>query len=248
MAKNVDPNARPGSGFIKTDLFNENAFDKPAKPRRSPHRRTIHPHEIYLPTEIPNGIKKCCSACFTRICRKIAQMSSGTNSPAASAGGAQASSGAAVGAVKVEADEWNDEDIEVVKTELRNVGRNWTSIAAKLTSGKTPDQCKKFFYEYRKKFGLDKIVLEYKRVSTSAQNLKFVSSFLNGFLLCFRRTRLATSRPPCRRTRSPGRARRPARTSPASSRATGSPGAAPPTTGTPVSRKGGALKQMQFSY
>lgn len=35
-------------------------------------------------------------------------------------------------------------------------------------NNKTSDQCKKFFYENRKKFQLDKLVLEYKRVSLSS--------------------------------------------------------------------------------
>jgi hypothetical protein len=34
-------------------------------------------------------------------------------------------------------------------------------------NNKTSDQCKKFFYESRKKFQLDKLVLEYKRVRRS---------------------------------------------------------------------------------
>lgn len=111
--------------------------------------------------EIPNGIKKCCSACFTRISRKISHLTSGTNSPAASSGGVSSSSKGA----KMEG--WSDDEVETVKRELRNCGRNWAAIAGKLassSSAKTPEQCKKFFYDFRKKFGLDKIVLEYKRV------------------------------------------------------------------------------------
>jgi Myb-like DNA-binding domain len=58
---------------------------------------------------------------------------------------------------------WTDDEIEVLKTCLRLSGRNWSLMAEKLSS-KSSDQCKKFFYENRKKFQLDKLVLEYKRV------------------------------------------------------------------------------------
>ena len=34
-----------------------------------------------------------------------------------------------------------------------------------LNKSKSPEQCKKFFYSQRKKYQLDKLVLEYKRVS-----------------------------------------------------------------------------------
>jgi hypothetical protein len=59
---------------------------------------------------------------------------------------------------------WTDDEVEVVKTCLRLSGKNWLLMSDKL-SNKTADQCKKFFYDTRKKFQLDKLVLEYKRVS-----------------------------------------------------------------------------------
>ena len=58
---------------------------------------------------------------------------------------------------------WTDDEVEILKTCLRLNGRNWTLMGEKL-SNKTSDQCKKFFYESRKKYQLDKLVLEYKRV------------------------------------------------------------------------------------
>ena len=122
-------------------------------------------------TEIPAGTKKCCQACFQRISRKIGQMSSGANSPASSntADGAAGKSAPADGSDS-KGDKgglkaaWADGEVEAMKAELRAHGRNWAALAGKIGS-KTADQCKKFFYENRKKCGLDKIILEYKRVS-----------------------------------------------------------------------------------
>ena len=143
--------------------------------------------------EIPTGTKKCCQACFQRISRKISLMSSGANSPASSSnvadskadskdskdskdavdakgdkgsGGEKASSAAGAGAAAASASPtWADAEVEAVKAELRAHGRNWPALAAAMKGSKTAEQCKKFFYENRKKCGLDKIILEYKRVS-----------------------------------------------------------------------------------
>lgn len=70
---------------------------------------------------------------------------------------------------------WTDDEVEILKTCLRLNGRNWTLMGEKL-SNKTSDQCKKFFYESRKKYQLDKLVLEYKRVSISLPNTMNESS------------------------------------------------------------------------
>ena len=106
-------------------------------------------------------------------------MSSGANSPASSsaadaasaaAGRKGASSGPTDGADGAKGDKggqkaaWADGEVEAMKAELRAHGRNWAALAGKIST-KTAEQCKKFFYENRKKCGLDKIILEYKRVS-----------------------------------------------------------------------------------
>ena len=59
-----------------------------------------------------------------------------------------------------------------IKGLLREHGRNWSVIAKKMSafsfagssSTLTPELCKRYFDEQRKKQGLDKIVLEYKKV------------------------------------------------------------------------------------
>ena len=107
----------------------------------------------YYFSEIPDGTKKCCSACFTKMTRKIAQLMGG---------------GSGADLVKSEGPDplWTDDEVEILKTCLRLTGRNWSQMSEKLNN-KTSDQCKKFFYESRKKFQLDKLVLEYKRVRRS---------------------------------------------------------------------------------
>ena len=59
---------------------------------------------------------------------------------------------------------WTDEEIETFKVGLKNSGRNWAVISQKMNGAKTTEQCKKFFYNNRKKYQLDKLVTEFKRV------------------------------------------------------------------------------------
>ena len=60
---------------------------------------------------------------------------------------------------------WREEEIETLKGCLRSSGKNWSLMSESLNKSISPEQCKKFFYGQRKKYQLDKIVLEYKRVS-----------------------------------------------------------------------------------
>ena len=57
---------------------------------------------------------------------------------------------------------WTEDEIEDYKALLRANGKNWQLIGEKLC--KSSEQCKKFFYDNRKKAHFDKIVLEYKKV------------------------------------------------------------------------------------
>ena len=115
---------------------------------------------LILLAEIPDGTKKCCSACFTKMTRRIGQL----------IGGASLQD-----LVKSDGPEplWTDDEVEVLKTCLRLSGRNWSLMSEKLNN-KTSDQCKKFFYENRKKFQLDKLVLEYKRVCSCSSCVLFL--------------------------------------------------------------------------
>ena len=164
-------------------------------------------------------MKKCCSACFTRIMRKISQVAGGSvnsnagnnssnndkNSSNANNGGtdnasnsatdntkaggnnsATGSNGNSVSAIKKEetndnsskdskatsgpsasaggsTGKWTDEETEKMKSGLRAHGRSWPQVSERVPT-RTAEQCKKFFYDNRKRLGLDKIVSEYKKV------------------------------------------------------------------------------------
>ena len=96
--------------------------------------------------------RKCCSACFTRLTRRIAQLTDGS------------SAGPKTETETVSSISWSEEEIETLKNCLKSSGRNWAVISQKINGAKTPEQCKKFFYNNRKKQQLDKLVAEYKRV------------------------------------------------------------------------------------
>lgn len=138
----------------------------------------------FLP-EIPNGTKKCCSACFQRIMRKINQLTGGAcNSPAESV-------------VKTEADltSWADDEVDKFKNLLKSNGRNWSVISEKIAN-RTPEQCKKFFYNNKKKFGLDKIVLEYKKVCIDFSQLLAARDLLVLTLVFFFQANQVGDQPP----------------------------------------------------
>ena len=113
--------------------------------------------------------RKVCTACFTRLNRRIAQLTDGNST--------------GTGNTKTEPENtsttWLEDEIETLKNCLKNSGRNWALISQKLNETKTPEQCKKFFYNNRKKQQLDKLVTEYKRVrylSKKQKTFKTISS------------------------------------------------------------------------
>ena len=114
---------------------------------------------IFPFTEIPDGTKKCCSACLTRLSRKITQVTGSTENP-------KSRSEERLESVLL----WSDEEIETLKMCLRNSGKNWSVLSENLNKSKSPEQCKKFFYNTRKKHQLDKLVLEYKRANQNCEN------------------------------------------------------------------------------
>ena len=124
--------------------------------------------------KIAENAKKCCSACFTRLTRRIAQVtenqSSGIkNEPQDHHGGQSSGSNSpSIG--------WTEDEIEVFKHCLKSTGRNWAVVSQKVNNSKTPEQCKKFFYNNRKKFQLDKLVTEYKRSTLSGDQPPTLSS------------------------------------------------------------------------
>ena len=98
---------------------------------------------------LPEKTKHVCAACFTRITRRISQLEC---EPGTSKG------------KKEEEVNWAEDAIEKAKGSLRQYGTNWTKMAEAVRD-KTEDQCKKFFYNQRKRLQLDKVVQEYKRAN-----------------------------------------------------------------------------------
>ena len=110
---------------------------------------------LLIVADISDNTKKCCSACFTRLTRKIAQLTDGSPPVIKTESVEQAVNSVA----------WSEEEIEMLRSCLKASGRNWAVISQKLHGAKTTEQCKKFFYNNRKKHQLDKLVTEFKRVS-----------------------------------------------------------------------------------
>ena len=97
--------------------------------------------------QIPNNATKCCSACFSRISRRLApHLTGGTE---VSEDGADALSR-----------QWTDEELEQLRKALREYGTNWPKIAEQIP-GKTSQQCKSYYFAYRKKLSFDQVVSEY---------------------------------------------------------------------------------------
>ena len=117
--------------------------------------KTFQSEPILSFTEIPDGTKKICSACLTRLTRKITQVT----------GTSENHKPTSEERLGTEVLLWRDDEIETLKGCLRNSGKNWSMMSESLNKTKSPEQCKKFFYGQRKKYQLDKLVLEYKRVS-----------------------------------------------------------------------------------
>lgn len=104
---------------------------------------------IVAELQLPENTKRVCTACFTRITRRISQLEGLS------------------GEVKKEKEEpvnWSEVEIESARESLRNHGTNWGRMA-EAVKVKTEEQCKKFFYNQRKRLQLDKVVTEYKRAT-----------------------------------------------------------------------------------
>ena len=95
-----------------------------------------------------------CAACSTKITRKISQPEC---EPCTSKGKKE-------GEVN-----WAEDAIKKAKGSLRQYGTNWTKMVEAVRD-KTKDQCKKFFYNQRKR--LVKLVQEYKRTNRPGRDDK----------------------------------------------------------------------------
>ncbi|XP_047470502.1 uncharacterized protein LOC125026244 [Penaeus chinensis] len=90
--------------------------------------------------QIPSDCTKCCSACHNRITRKL---------------GPDAEE-------PVDPSRWSDEDLDALRSALREVGCHWSKVAERVPS-KTEGQCKSFYFNFKKKYKFDEIVAEYRK-------------------------------------------------------------------------------------
>lgn len=91
--------------------------------------------------QIPAGIQKCCSACFNRITRKL------DPHPPSEDGG--------------DSSRWTEEEMEMAKRGLREYGTDWPAVASVVQS-KSKEQCRNFYFNYKRKLGLDEIVRTFR--------------------------------------------------------------------------------------
>ena len=105
--------------------------------------------------QLPENIKRVCTACFTRITRRISQPD------------------LAGDASKKKEEEnvvWTDAEVEAAKLSLRSHGTDWSKMSDSIKT-KTYDQCKKFYDNQRKRLQLDKLVTEYKKSRSDKPSL-----------------------------------------------------------------------------
>ncbi|XP_022250944.1 uncharacterized protein LOC106467112, partial [Limulus polyphemus] len=96
---------------------------------------------------IPPDITRCCTACHNRIVRKLG------NTPNSEA---------------TESSRWTEEETEIAKRGLKEHGTNW-AIIAEMVATKTKEQCKNFYFNYKRKYGLEEIVQQYKQSHKSKE-------------------------------------------------------------------------------
>ncbi|XP_021953733.1 uncharacterized protein LOC110850604 isoform X3 [Folsomia candida] len=96
--------------------------------------------------QIPENCTKCCTACFNRINRRMAPNASldTPDDPGC------------------DTTRWSDEEIEWMKKGLSEVGTDWVKLSERIPS-KSELQCRNFYFNFRKKFGLESLVQEHKK-------------------------------------------------------------------------------------
>ncbi|XP_078598397.1 uncharacterized protein LOC144874293 isoform X4 [Branchiostoma floridae x Branchiostoma japonicum] len=98
-------------------------------------------------------INKCCATCFNRIARRLGGEPGTGDEDAKEAPSASE---------QVETSRWTEDEMEVAKRGLSEHGRDWEAIS-EMVMTKTPAQCKNFYFNYKRKFSLETLVMEYKR-------------------------------------------------------------------------------------
>lgn len=106
---------------------------------------------LFYLSEIPPNVSKCCSVCYNRIIRKLTPLDDGAGSSSGASGSSQLL-------------HWSEEEIEALKRGLREHGNHWPEVSQIVGPSKSQHQCKNFFFNYKKKLGLDQILQEYNKV------------------------------------------------------------------------------------
>lgn len=121
----------------------------------------------FVLSELKPETPRVCSACYNRISRKVTSLL-GENASASDMNAASPGS---------QLLRWSDEEQEALKRGIREYGSKWSDVAQYI-SAKTSHQCKNFFFNYKKKLGLDLILQEYNRVSLTRCSSVTSKSFL----------------------------------------------------------------------
>lgn len=114
---------------------------------------------IIAELQIPAEVNKCCSACFNRIARKL-----GTHS---------------IPDENTETSRWTEEEMEIAKRGLQEHGTDWKSISD-MVQTKTKEQCKNFYFNYKRKLGLEDIIREYREIHGKDNSLSTITDDESG--------------------------------------------------------------------
>lgn len=87
--------------------------------------------------QIPANVTKCCSACLTRIKRKMGAHLLGTTP-------------------------LTEEEVQTFRKQLQEIGPKWSQLAEQLNKPAT--LLKTFYFHYKKKYGFDQVVNDYYKV------------------------------------------------------------------------------------
>lgn len=100
-------------------------------------------------------MSKACSACFNRISRRI----NPSEENSASGDASMSPSPGPGNSLR-----WTEDETDLLKKALREHGTNWQRVSEAVGGTKTHHQCKNYYFNYRKKIGLDALVQEYHKV------------------------------------------------------------------------------------
>lgn len=96
--------------------------------------------------QIPPTATKCCTACFNRINRRLSPNASldTPDDPGS------------------DTTRWTDEEIDTMKKAIAEHGTDWRKLSERINT-KSDLQCRNFYFNFRKKYGLDGLVQEFKK-------------------------------------------------------------------------------------